>query len=408
MLPVSSVTHHALQPALIEQVKQPGFFGFILSLFGQSFEVFDENKKQAFYVSKSGLVKLVTAGQGSELQNTAMKSDRVKDRVLEVLNPVLNKTIRLSKIQETAKKIGSKPSSSEQLIAKLEEIRDRHLPKLNLNDPKLKDVLKPGDIIFKKYHEDNPSIICKMQKLFKAIIVGKKEREGHKFAHAAMYVGNGEVAEAVTPHGKDPQVRVLRLDDPRFALIAKNEYRIVCPSDEQLGAKAALVFRSFSRSIQPSTEPKTTRIKALKYNFIEAARSLWHPSNFDYFARQRYLKYHADYADGATPTQIIMPRRLFCSYAVSLAYQVADGLTVREKGPKTLEAIVGTPPTRIGNPIIRTIVRAIWSRYHAIVNRKAINNFVKVKYDAVRANPQDMRNFIIRHPQLFCDHMIVR
>lgn len=389
--PVSSVSY-----AAINQIKHPKPIGFILSLFGQSFKVCDEVTKRSFYVGKSGLVKLVTKGRGID--------NRITDRVLEVLNPVIGNTISLAKIRETAKEV----ASSENIIAKLEEIRDRHLPKYNLNDPKLKDILKPGDIIFKKYHEDNSNIICRMQKLFKAIIMGKKEREGHKFSHAAMYVGNGQVAEAVTPHGKDPQVRILDFNDPRFALITKNEYRVVRPTNDQLGAKAAQVFRSFAKAIQPSTTDPVTRIKALKYNFIEAARSLWHSSTFGYFARQRYLKYHADYADGATPTQVLLPRRLFCSYAVSLAYQVADGLTLRDKGRRTIKDIVGTPPTRIGNPIIRTIVRAVWSRYHAIVNRKAIDKFVQIKYDAVRANPQDMRNFVLRNPALFRDRLIVK
>lgn len=391
---VSSVSHHGISQATLKQVQQAKPIGFILSLFGQSFKVRDEANHRSFYVGKSELVKLVTAGQ---------KNDRITDRVLEVLNPVIGKSISLAKIQETVKEV----AGSQDIIAKLEEIRDRHLPKINFNDPKISEMLKPGDIIFKKYHEDNSNIICRMQKLFKAIIWGKKEREGHKFSHAAMYVGNGEVAEAVTPHGKDPQVRILRLNDPRLALIAKNEYRIVRPTDGKLGAKAAQVFRSFAKPIQPSEEPKT-RIKALKYNFIEAARSLYHSSCFGYFARQRFLKYHADYADGAMPTQVILPRRLFCSYAVSLAYQVADGLTAREKGPRTIEDIVGTPPTRIGNPIIRTIVRAVWSRFHAVVNRKAIDKFVKIKYDAVRANPQDMRNFVLRNPDIFRDHLIVK
>lgn len=400
MLAVSSNSNR-VNGALIKQSEYAKPVGVILSFFGRSFKVRDEENHRFFYVGKSGLVKLATAGK---VTSETLKSHRVRERVLEVLNPVIGNTISLAKIQETA----NEAAGSQNLIAKLEEIRDRHLPNIAINDSKLQQILRPGDIIFKKYHEDNSNIICTMQKLFKGIIIGKKEREGHKFSHAAMYVGNGQVAEAVTAAGsKDPQVRILNLNDPRLALIAKNEYRVVRPTDEKLGANAALVFRSFARSLPSTEEIKKTRIKSLKYNFLEAARSLWHPSNFDYFAIQRYLKYHADYQDGETPTQIVMPRRLFCSYAVSLAYQVADGLTPREKGPRTIQDIVGLPPTRIGNPVIRTIVRAAWSRYHAIFNRKAIDSFVKIKYDAVRANPQDMRNFILRNPELFRDHLTI-
>lgn len=392
--PVGS-SHDCL--TLVKQHKQWKPFGFLLSIFGQSFKVQDEATGKGYYVGKKGLVAVLTGRTG--------ESDRVAERVLEVLNPVIGKKIKVSKIGEVRAEIGS--IKGEKLIEKLEAIRDRHLPKVALNLEELKRTLKPGDILFHKCHEESSNIICTMQKLFKGIITGKKEREGHKYSHAAMYVGNGEVAEAVGPHGKDPQVRILRLDDPRFALSARNEYRVARTSNEELGAKAAQVFRSFAKPISPSPEGAMSRFKTLKYNFIEAARSLWHPSYFGFFARQRYLKYHADYTDGKTPTQIILPRRLFCSYAVSMAYQIADGLVERKTGPRNLKEIVGEPPTKINNCFLRMVVRAVWARYQAFVHRRAIDAFVQIKYDAVRANPQDMRNFVLRNPKLFKDQMII-
>lgn len=407
MFPVSAVALPINRQSLLPQIKKDahwGPVGWILSMMGESFKVYDEGGQTHFYVSKKGLVRAIAGVQ----ESAVLRSERVRERVLEVLNPVVGESIKLSKIIQMAKEID--PGIGENLlIQKLEGIRDRHLPQASLDIEKLKQTLKPGDLIFKKNHEDNPNIICRMQKLFKALIWGNKEREGHKYSHVAMYVGNGEVAEAVGPHGKDPQVRVLRLDDPRFALMAKNEFRVTRPSDEKLGLKAAQVFRSFSRPIIPDLDnPLQKRIKSLKYNFIEAARSLWHSSSFGYFARQRYLKYHADYTDGKMPTQAILPRRLFCSYAVSLAYQVADSLVDRKEGPRNLKEIVGEPPTNIRNQYLRMIVRAIWSRFHAIIHWKRIEDFVQIKYDAVRSNPQDMRNFVLRNPTIFRDHLIIK
>lgn len=389
--------------SLIKKNKHWAPIGYLLSCFGLCLKVQDETTRKIYYISKRGLAITLNVEQGKA-------PPLAVERVLEVLNPVIGEEIKLRKIIELKREIGS--TNSGQLIQKLETIRDRQVTKLNFNYEELKRTLKPGDILFHKCHEENANIISAMQRLFKGIVTGKKEREGHKYSHVAMYIGNGEVAEAVGPKGKERHVRILHLDDPRFALQAKNEYRVSRPTNGELGAKAAQVFRSFAKIIKPSSrplsEPPIGRFKTLKYNFIEAVRSLWHPTTFDYFARQRYLKYYADYIDKKAPVQVIFSRNLFCSYAVSLAYQVADGLTERKISPRSLKEIVGEPPTNILNVFLRTIVRAVWSRYHAIVHRKAIDAFVLIKYDALRANPQDMRNFFLRNPKLFNDQFVIK
>lgn len=370
--------------------KPLALFGFLSYLFGQAFKIYDEATQRHFYLTKKGLVQAI-AGQ--------RQAPLLADRILEVVQPILGKKISLSSLRQLERETRG-ASSVEQLIERIETIRDRHLPKFSLQDETLLNTLKPGDLIFRKYHEEIPNPICKLQKFFKGLICGKKEREGHKYSHVAMYVGKGEIAEASMPHGKDPHVRVLKLTDARFALIPKNQYRIVRPTDSQQGAKAAEVFRSFAVDGSSSTTDES----GLKYTYIEAVRSLWHFSSFGYFAKQRYLKYYADYIDQVTPTQIIEPRRLFCSNAVAMAYQIADGLNDK---PKSLKQIVGDPPTKAKTPLLRALVRGIWSRFHAIVHRKELNQFVKLQYDALRSSPQDMRNYVLRNPEQFKDLAIV-
>lgn len=396
MIPIGQVQNYTSN---VQEHKIFAPIGFLFALFGQAFKVYDDMTHSSFYLTKDRLVTLLTARQGLTCQ-----SQRLTDRILEVINPIIGDKIRLSKIRQLEQEIASADlepkqgrSSLDRLIEKLETIRDRRFTRMPLDMEKLSRVLKPGDLIFRKYHEDNPNPICTLQKLFKGIIQGKKEREGHKYSHVAMYVGNGEIAEASMPHGNEPQVRILKLRDSRFALKAKNQYRVVRPTDAVHAQKSAKVFRSFAVVAEEGVDSE----RGLKYTYLEALRSLWHSASFGYFAKQRYLKYYADYVDGMRPTQVTLPRHLFCSHAVGMACQIADGLT------RNIKQIVGDPPTKIKNSFLRALVRGLWSRYHAIVHRKELDAQVKTQYDPFRSSPQDMRNYVLRHPEQYRELLII-
>lgn len=420
-IPETNATSHSYKPLLLDKrIKDCAyscFVGYLLNWMGFAYKVVDDSSHKSFYLSRQGLASLTTAGLETSISISADKSRRVSKRILEILNPVIGKDILVSKIHELAEVIQKQQTIQttqdvDGLIEKLEEIRDKHLQFLPLVLPLLKNVLKPGDMLFKKQYEDNKNPVCDAQRCFQGFIKGNKEREAYKFSHVAVYVGDGQIAEAVTRKGTDPQVRVISLDDPHFALMKKNQYCVVRPTNKRLGKKAAKVFKSFATPFIPKDAAGDNladeKKPALKYNYIEAARSLWHSTKFSYFAKQRYLKYYSDYADKLPPTQIISPRQLFCSYAVAMSYQIADALVKRKTPPVRLKEIVGETPTKYGNRYIRAIVRGIWSRYHAIINGKALEQFVQLKFDALRMNPQDLRNYVLLHPEQFTNKYIIK
>jgi hypothetical protein len=227
-----------------------------------------------------------------------------------------------------------------------------------------------------------------------------------------MYLGKEEgepwVAEASMPHGKDPQVRRLKLDDERFKLADKNQYLIFRNTDSESANEAAELAKKFAVKMLPENQEIKNegigeKLYAFKYNFIEAARSLWHSQKFDYFAKQRLFKYFADYHNNVPFQYIFAKRNFFCSEFVLLCCQLAE----LKKNKSFTHLIEKNPPPQSSENKYRGFLkliaricyvfkRAFWCRYMAIKYSRAMDKIIKTKLDFLRSTPQDVVNYMMR------------
>ncbi len=173
---------------------------------------------------------------------------------MEILNPIIRDEISIAKVATLFTEFRSADFLKELKGAKggeyakqiveerLVALKNRHLTILTYDANELTKKLRPGDLIFKKQHESNSHIVVTAQKLLQPFIFGRKEREGYKYSHVALYIGDGKLAEAV-PHYGGSEVRIVRLHDPCFALDASSttQYLISRPTDTSLGKVAAEV-----------------------------------------------------------------------------------------------------------------------------------------------------------------------
>ena len=283
----------------------------------------------------------------------------------------------------------------------LERFKIRHLQRLPFNVETLKANLKPGDLFCYQERGAPPGIIIKGQTIEHFFTSSPKERQAHRFSHIAMYIGDGQAAEASTSD-EGMNVRIVNLDDPRFILEGKDVYYITRYHDETLAKEAAEVARRVAHLAPPVGECKCPTPH--RYAYFQAARAVlpWHPSSFGPFGRYRYLKQYIDDRKGETPKDFFKNKDFYCSYFAGFCYQTAESRRV-------MPGILGeddAPLTGI-TPVGTGIFRDLWARIRRIANWGAMSKAVKLKFDAKRLTPFDFRQFTVRNPHLFKDVFVV-
>ena len=382
-------------------------YGWLLACIGCAFRV--QEGKHSFYVNRASFVEKLTSGSRFA-SRVFSRSGSISRAVMEAVNPIIGKAIPYEKLRalfdefrqadflKTFRAAKEDAYAKRIVLDRLEMLKNRHLETLPYEATLLSQKLKPGDILFKKLHESNSHIVSTAQWLFRPLTFGIKEREAYKFTHAAIYIGDGKIAEAV-PHFSGSEVRILPLDDPRFALDSdcKNTYLVARPHDETLGWEAAEIAAGIAEEAGPPDDqyPKET---PFKYDKIQAARSIWHPSNFGPFARYRYLKQYIDDHRKQLPRDFLALKTFFCSYFVGYCYQTAESRRIM---PKLLGANDGPPMglTRLDTAVFR----GLWARLRKIQVWGQMSKHVKMQFDAKRLTPQGLRNFMIRNPGQFQD-----
>ncbi len=284
----------------------------------------------------------------------------------------------------------------------LENFKIRHLQSLPFDVESMKANLKPGDLFCYQKRSKIPGIIIKGQTIQHIFTPSLKERQAHRFSHLAIYLGGGQVAEASTS-AEGMNVRIVSLDDPRFALEGKGVYYITRYRDESIAKEAADVARKVARLAPPVGECKCPTPH--RYAYFQAARAVlpWHPSNFGPFGRYRYLKQYIDDRRGEIPKDFFKNKDFYCSYFAGYCYQTAESRRV-------MPAILGkddAPLTGI-TPVGKGIFRDLWARIRRIANWSAMSEAVKLQFDAKRLTPFDFRQFIVRNPDLFKDVFVIQ
>lgn len=370
--------------------------GWFLSLFGVAEKVVDEESNSSFYIDKRGLVELFASG-AEKLQNRQIS--RLFERVVEAANPYCDKTLSLQKVSDVYRRFceESKGASSfEEVDSGLERLKKKcsDIAKISYNSSLLEVVshLQKGDIIVRKYHEENPNPICDAQKIFRR----DGWQEAHKCSHLAIYVGEIDgkewIAEASMPHGNEPQVRRIHIDEARFALAEKNQYLVIRHPDSRIAEEAAKIATLWSEAMKPEAEelPKEElKNKSYMYSYFEALRSLYHSPKLGYFGKHRLFKYYADWKNGKVMQDNFgNKRRFFCSHFVLSAIAMAE----MERSDALREMAKNYPQDGEGY-IIR---RGFWSRYKAICHSGEIDREITTKLDFLRTSPADFVNYVFR------------
>lgn len=386
------------------------FKGKVLNFFGRTVKVWDEPTKTYLYFKKSHLAHALVQ---SNVKLSRKQITRLNTRILEIANPYNDERKEIKKIEEIFAKFAKRTGSYGEALSVLNQIKkdnsliSQRTYHASLNE--IKNELQPGDIIARKYHEDNPNPICSLQKVF-----GQKGyREAYKCSHIAIYTGEEDdghawVAEASMPHKKDPQVRRIRLDDERFALADKNQYMVFRNQNSEDLERIVECAKNNSVKMEQSKEKSEVlgiddKVREFEYNFIEAARSLWHSRKFDYFAKQRLFKYYADHHNDIPYQYILFKRDFFCSEFVMLSTQLGE----LDNSQEFAELIKANPPPKSHEEkhkgLLKVIARvwyvmrrAFWCRYMAIKCSKQMENVVKTKLDFLRSSPQDVVNYMMR------------
>ncbi len=400
--------------ALVRSLAYKGFFGnlvgWVLYLFDCAIRVHDEKAQKSFYLNVNRIVEEICKNPDG---GAVAASKKIRNLVLETVNPVIRKKIAIESVSKLFADFRSSefiqqikeikdPQKGEALVAKrLEALKNRHLEIILFKKETLVQKLKPGDILFKKQPRESKNVVVLGQWMVNPLISGQKERESYKYSHAALYLGDGKVAEAV-PNSKGSEVRILDIDDPGFDLHGA-EYLVSRSEDEELARTAAEIGMKTAQNAGPSSCPNET---VFKYTRLQAMRSIWHPSFFGPFARYRYLKqYHDDHAN-LLPKDFIQLKSFFCSYFVGYCFQTAESRRI-------MPAILGendAPPNGLTS-VDSAIFRGLWARLRRLQAWTPMSEKVQLQFDAKRLTPQDLRNFIVgseKGKNLFKDRFLVQ
>ncbi|MBS0652551.1 MAG: hypothetical protein JSR39_03395 [Verrucomicrobia bacterium] len=390
-------------------------WGRVLNLFEHTIAIEDRNGACS-YVKVSKLTEeLLKPDMGRPAaSHFAAQTKQVQQLVLENLQPIIGQPITWEKVEGlfqafrtsemlTRLRGADCPAVKQAVSERLESLKHRHLEVLEYGSAEVTSKLKVGDILFKKVHEDDFNPVVLGQTIAYPFMGAPKEREGYKFSHAAIYLGNGRIAEA-SPHLDGCEVRSLPMNDPRFGLDGVHKTRfLVCRfHDEEIAREAAEIAESVA---QPVSAYNGGPGDATEYQYtkVHAMRSLWHTASFGPFARYRYMKQYIDDHKGEKPIDFIDLKSFFCSYFVGYCYQTAESRRV-------MPAILGEEdaPKKGYTSIGSAIFRGLWARLRRICNWKEMSDAVKLQFDAKRLTPQNFRNFTTAHPELFRDVLMLR
>jgi len=415
-------TTEAPRSTLPLQDRLPIYAGLLGSIWGRILNFFDcaiaieDRNGNCSYVDVTKLAEeLLKPDIGRPAASQfAAQTKQVQQLVLEYLHPVIGQPITWEKVEGLFQSFRTNemlvrlrgadcPGVKAAVQERLESLKVRHLEVLDYGSEQVTRKLKVGDILFKKVHEEDFNPVVLGQTIAYPFMGAPKEREGYKFSHAAIYLGNGRIAEA-SPHLDGCEVRILPMDDPRFGLDPTQKTRfLVCRfHDEEIAREAAEIAESVAQPVSAYNGGPGDATE-FQYTKVHALRSLWHSASFGPFARYRYLKQYIDDHNGERPVDFIDLKSFFCSYFVGYCYQTAESRHVmpsilgEEDSPKKGITTFGT-----------ALFRGLWARLRRMCHWKEMSEAVKLQFDAKRLTPQNFRNFTTAHPELFRDVLMLR
>jgi hypothetical protein len=387
------------------------FLGWILSLADYTMLIKDEAHQRSFYVRTCDIVeRLCAVPKYTSDVRIGPSTKKIHQLVLKNLNPVLGEDIPLEKVTRFFNEfrscafintlISSKDGeeASVHVIERLEQFSEKDITVIPFSQSAILEHLQPGDIIFKKLEADQESIVIFGQKLLVPFTPGKKEREGYNFSHVLIYLGDGKVAEA---HDGDHMVRKVDISHLDFIInpSSTREYRITRCKDTTLAHQAAQIAASMAKD----PEENQSNPKKLKYDRLLAVQSLFHTPVFGLFARYRYLKHYIDDRNNELSAGFFESKSFFCSHLIPFCYQVAESRsTMNQLLPR--EDLPSQGHCRFGT----ALRRGLWAHVRSWKLWNAMSENILFTIDAKRTTPHELRNFVVKKPDLFHDLYLIK
>ncbi|MBA3602896.1 MAG: hypothetical protein H0W50_04485 [Parachlamydiaceae bacterium] len=392
--------------------RKNGLIGKISHFFGLTEKVWDSKSDTFFYYDKKQLARSLV---GKDVKLSSEQLNKIRNKFIEIAHPFDNKQLSIEEFKAAYENFKNPAESFDEGMHRL-EAQKQHSANFEqiYYSEKISEIasqLKPGDILVKKYHEDNPNLICDLQSAAKNVFRIKGYREAYKCSHTALYLGEIQgkhwVADAVLPNGNDPQIRRLQLDDSRFNLADKNQYMIIRNKDQAVAGESARLARLAVLKMNPEEESAAkaeNKNTSYFYNHVEALRSLYHSNNFGFFAKQRVFKYYSDLSNGIPYQYMGGKRKFFCSEFVLLSIQMAE-----LKKNIQFQAIIKANPIPKSHEEGKTGIKKFFARISYAV-RKAfwslkmnfkysseMDKIVKTNVDLLRTSPQDTLNHLLKN-----------
>lgn len=394
--------------------KYHGIIGWLMHRFGYAVKVQDPAADDSYYIRVKDVVDEMV-GQSVKLSSKGKKL--LANRVLEITDPDNRHPLSQEKLKDffaryysDAKQNPEQFNTEEGIISEVETIKLdlSDIPQIYYDDSlnEIVNELQPGDFLVRKYHEDNDNLICTLQNLF----THEGYREAYKCSHIAIYLGeiNGDhwIAEASMPHDGEPEIRRIKIDDPRFNSKLKNQYLIFRNKNEDTAAEAARLAQNYAIKLLPVSEKEISEsdaVASFEYTYLEAVRSLYHSPTLGFYGRHRLLKYYADYHNQIHFEYLGEKRAFFCSHFAMIMESMAE-MNTSDKFQDFWENHPAPVYQEGGGKISDiwySIRKGIWARWMSFWHAKEIDECVTTKLDALRTSPQDAVNYMMTHDDQF-------
>ncbi len=266
----------------------------------------------------------------------------------------------------------------------------------------LQEQLKPGDILLSYYPKSTDVVAfgIKGSQGIAKVLSSKGAADSHNFVHAAIYVGNGKVSEAVGDG--------IRINDlSRLEPTEKSAHKILVVRHENsaLAQEAANIAAELS-----ADEPGQT--SSHEYSILKALGAVVSDDNtLKEDGVKRFLKGAAYTGLGIKPTDANGIREFYCSYFIGWALHAGEAKDVFEKVNKSLPQ--GMAPIRL--PMIDLTLPpdkqgALLEKWASDVTNTyypLLKDAIQLQIDPKFSTPQHLYMYFLENPDVFSQEMLI-
>lgn len=268
--------------------------------------------------------------------------------------------------------------------------------------PELKNSLKPGDILLSYYPKSSDVVAfgIKGAQSVARVLTAQGEGEADNFVHAAMYVGNGKISEAVAdgirvndlsrmePTQKSGhKVLVVRHENSALAQEAANiAVEIAADSPQQQAAHGYSILKALGAVVTSDNQLKEDGVK-------------------------RFLKGAVYTGLGIKPTDANGVREFYCSYFIGWAFQAGEAKDVLEKVNNLLaksgQRITFPEIDPTWSPKQQGEVLEKWATGVVEKHYTLLRDAIQLKLDPKLTTPSHLYNYFMQNPEVYSQVCLV-